>query len=414
LHGSQTGATSNQTIYVSPVQRNQPDDHGVWALEPGRRHLNHGSFGGVLEEVLRAQDDWRRRFEADPTRFVFGRLQSAMDRAREHLGGFVGADPAGLAPVRNATTGIASVLVSLEPFLEPGDQILTTGHDYNAVRQILRFTAERTGAEVVVAPVPFPIGSPDEVIEVIVGHVTERTRLAVIDHVTSPTALVFPIEDLVRRLEPDIPVLIDGAHGPGQVPLALDELGASWYTGNLHKWVCAPKGAAFLHARQDRIEMTVPAVISHGYNAQVDGPAERYHALFDWLGTDDFSPWAVLPEVIRLVGELDPGGWEGVMKRNHDLVLEGRGIIAGAVGSDLAAPDHMIGSMASILLPDADGVPVRGDQAPLMSELAGEGISVIVQVWPRWPGQLLRISAHLYNTTDDYLALAAVLRDRLR
>lgn len=332
-----------------------------------------------------------------------------MDRARDALGEFVGADPTGLVPVRNATTGIASVLASYEPYLERGDQILTTGHDYNAVRQILRFTAERTGAEVVVAPVPFPIDDSIEVIDNVLRSVTEKTRLAVIDHVTSPTALVFPIEELVRSLEPGVPVLVDGAHGPGQVHLALDELGASWYAGNLHKWVCAPKGAGFLHTRQDRIEMTVPAVISHGYNAEVGGPVERYHALFDWLGTDDFSSWAVLPDVFRIVGGLDPGGWDGVMKRNHDLVLEGRRIVAGGVGTELPAPDHMIGSMASVPLPDATGAPM-GDQSPLMGELSDQGFSVIVQIWPQWPRQLIRLSAHLYNTPDDYQALV----DRLR
>jgi isopenicillin-N epimerase len=375
-------------------------------------HLNHGSFGAVLEEVLRVQDDWRRRFEADPTRFVFWELKPAMDRARVALGEFIRADPACLAPVRNATTGIASVLASYEPYLEQGDQILTTGHDYNAVRQILRFAAKRTGSEVVVAPVPFPIDDPADVINAVLQSVSEKTRLAVIDHVTSPTALVFPIEELVRSLEPDVPVLVDGAHGPGQLHLALDDLGASWYAGNLHKWVCAPKGAGFLHTRQDRTEMTVPAVISHGYNAEVEGPVERYHALFDWLGTDDFSSWAVLPDVIRLVGELDPGGWDGIMKRNHDLVLEGRRLVSDAVGIELPAPDHMIGSMASVLLPDATGAPIRGDQSPLMGELSEEGFSVIVQVWPTWPRQLVRLSAHLYNKSDDYQALADNLRRR--
>jgi isopenicillin-N epimerase len=381
-----------------------------WALEPRRRHLNHGSFGGVLQEVLQAQDDWRRRFEADPTRFVFRDLEPAVDAARDALGEFVGGDPDSLAPVRNATSGVASVLRSFEPHLGPGDQVLTTAHDYNAVRQILVHTAERTGAEVVVADVPFPIEDPSQVTEAITSVVTGATKLAVIDHVTSPTALVFPIEELVRTLEPGIPVLVDGAHGPGQVALSLDDLGASWYTGNLHKWVCAPKGAGFLHTRPDRIEMTVPAVISHGYNAEVEGGVARYHALFDWLGTDDFSPWAVLPEVLRLVGGLQPGGWEGVMKRNHDLVLEGRRIVSAAIGTDLPAPDHMIGSMASVVLPDTGDQPRRSDISPLMDQLSTDGFSVMFLLWPRWPRQLMRLSAHLYNNIDDFVALA----DRLR
>jgi isopenicillin-N epimerase len=379
-------------------------------LDPAVRHLNHGSFGAVLSEVLELQAEWKRRFEADPSRFVFRDLRAAMDRSRDAVGEFVGADPAGLAPVRNATTGIASVLRSIETVLRPGDQLLTTAHDYNAVRQILRFTAERTGAEVVVARIPFPIEDPGQVTECVLAAVTPRTKLAVIDHVTSPTALVFPIEDVVAALEPKIPILIDGAHGPGQVPVAVDDLGASWYAGNLHKWVCAPKGAAFLHARADRIEMTMPAVISHGYNARVESAEDRYHELFDWLGTDDFSAWAVVPDALRLVGGLEAGGWDGVMKRNHDLVLEGRRQISETVAIPRPAPDEMVGSMASVFLPDATGPDPGGDLSPMMGDLFDAGFSAIVMNWPGWPSQLLRISAHLYNTSDDYSALAERLR----
>jgi isopenicillin-N epimerase len=381
----------------------------MWALEPGTRHLNHGSFGAVLDEILDLQSEWRSRLEANPSRFVFRELQAATDQARDAVAGFVGADPAGIVPVRNATMGVASVLRSVEPALEPGDQLLTTAHDYNAVRQVLRFTAERTGSEVVVAPVPFPVEDPSSVTGAVLDAVTSRTRLAVIDHITSPTALVYPIQDLVSALEPQIPVLVDGAHGPGQVPLALDLLGASWYTGNMHKWTCAPKGAAFLSTRPDRIPMTVPTVISHGYNAPGDRPEERYRQLFDWLGTDDFSAWAVLPDVLRLVGGLETGGWEAVMKRNHDLVLEGRGVIAAAVGTAPPAPDEMVGSMASISLPDGEGPAPAGELSPLMDPLFDAGFATLVMNWPEWPRQLLRISAHLYNTPDDYLALAEAL-----
>lgn len=382
----------------------------MWALEPGTHHLNHGSFGAVLTEVLEAQTEWRNRLEANPGRFVIRELQAAMDRARDALSGFVGADPVGMAPVRNATAGVASVLRSMEPFLRPGDQLLTTAHDYNAVRQILRFTAERTGAEVAVAPVPFPFDDASEVVEAIAAGVTGRTRLAVVDHITSPTALIFPIQDIVSALEPEIPVLVDGAHGPGQVPISIDALGASWYTGNLHKWVCAPKGAAFLHTRSDRIEMTVPPIISHGYNALVEGPEDRYRLLFDWLGTDDFSAWAVIPEVLRLVGGLEAGGWDAVMKRNHELALQGRRIIAEAVGTDLPAPADMVAAMAAVLLPDAPGPDPGGDLSPLMDELMDQDFVTLVMNWPEWPRQLLRISAHLYNTTDDFQLLAEFLR----
>lgn len=383
----------------------------MWALEPGTRHLNHGSFGAVLEEVIELQTAWRLRLEANPTRFVFRELQSAIDRSRDEVAGFVGADPAGIVPVRNATSGVASVLRSLEPTIGSRDQILTTAHDYNAIRQILEFTALRTGAEVVVATVPFPLASPQDVTEAVIDRVTGRTRLAVIDHVTSPTALVYPIEEIVAALEPDVPVLVDGAHGPGQVGLELDRLGASWYTGNLHKWVCAPKGAAFLHSRSDRLEMTVPTVISHGYNAPAAEPGDRYRLLFDWLGTDDFSAWAVVPDVLRLVGGLEAGGWDAVMKRNHELVLEGRRVIADALGTELPAPDEMIGTMAAIQMPDGEGPDPGSELSPLMGDLIDRDFATLIMNWPAWPRQLLRISAHQYNNFEEYRALAEILRD---
>jgi isopenicillin-N epimerase len=350
------------------------------------------------------------RVEANPTRFVFRELPEALERSREAVAGFVGADSAGIAPVRNATTAVASVLRSCEPLLGPGDQLVTTSHDYNAVRQALRFTAERTGAEVIVARVPFPVSDPSQVTDAVLGMVGNRTKLVVIDHITSPTALILPVKEIVSALEPEVPVLVDGAHGPGQVPIDLSRLGASWYAGNLHKWVCAPKGSAFLHTRADRRAMTMPTVISHGYNAILGQDEERYRVLFDWLGTDDISAWAVVPDVIRLVGAIEAGGWEAVMKRNHEMVTDGRRIIAEAVGTPLPAPDGMIGSMASVLLPDAEGPALVGDLSPRIDHLIDLGFVALVLNWPGWPSQLLRISAHLYNTIEEYSALA----DRLR
>jgi isopenicillin-N epimerase len=156
--------------------------------------------------------------------------------------------------------------------------------------------------------------------------------------------------------------------------------------------------------------MTMPAVISHGYNAKVESAEDRYHELFDWLGTDDFSSWAVVPDALRLVGGLEAEGWDGVMKRNHDLVLEGRRLISERVAIPLPAPDEMVGSMASVFLPDATGSDPGGDLSPIMGDLFDAGFSAIVMNWPGWPSQLLRISAHLYNTSDDYSALAERLR----
>jgi isopenicillin-N epimerase len=364
--------------------------------------------------VLEAQSEWRRRWEVNTTAFVLNDLQPALAEARRSTALFIGADEQNLAFVRNASTGVASVVRSIEPELRAGDEFITTAQDYNAIRQTLEFTAERFGARVVVAQVPFPLESPDQVTEAILAVAGPRTRLAVIDHITSPTALVFPIEEIVTELEPEVPVLVDGAHGPGQVPLDVETLEASWYTGNLHKWTCAPKGAAFLHARSDRRAMTVPTVISHGRNAPIPEGSDRFQPLFDWLGTDDFSQWLVVPDALAMVERLESGGWPAVMKRNHELILAARRLVADAVGSDLPAPDEMIGTMAAIPLADASGPDPGGELSPLMGELVDAGYGTLVMNWPSWPSQLLRISAHHYNRIDEYAALAEELGNRLR
>lgn len=340
--------------------------------------------------------------------FVTETLPAAINDARAEVASFVGASPDGFAFVRNASMAIASVVRSVECQLQPGDEIVTTSHDYNAVRQTLEYSAQLTGARVVVARVPYPISGPQEVIDSILDAVGPRTRLAVVDHIASPTGLVFPIAEIVAALEPEVPVLVDGAHGPGQVPLHIDRLGASWYAGNLHKWVCAPKGAAFLQTRPDRRETTFPVVISHGWS---DSTAEnRYRALFDWLGTDDFTPWLAAPEAIRVVGSLDPGGWPAVMERNHLLAVAAREVVGTRLEVDPPAPVSMMGAMASLPLPDNPETPVAG-LSPLSGHLLKSGFEALVMPWPEWPRQVLRLSAHLYNDLDEYRFLAETLSE---
>jgi isopenicillin-N epimerase len=249
----------------------------AWALGPNVILLNHGSFGACPRVVLEGQQRLRDAMERNPIGFFMRELEPLLDRSRQALADLVGADARDLVFVRNVTEAVNSVLRSLR--FAPGDEILTTDHDYNACRNVVEFVAERAGAKVVVASVPLPIESPEEVVDRVMAAVTDRTRLAVLDHIASPTAVVFPIEELVRQLDGrGVDTLVDGAHAPGMVPLGLDRLGAAYYTGNCHKWLCAPKGAGFLHMRRDRQEGLHPAVISHAYNR----PA-RYEQLADAL-----------------------------------------------------------------------------------------------------------------------------------
>lgn len=246
----------------------------------------------------------------------------------------------------------------------------------------------------------------------ILEQVTERTKLALIDHVTSPTGLVFPIERLVRELQDrGIDCLVDGAHAPGMVDLDLAKLGAAYYTGNGHKWLCAPKGAAFLHVRPDRQDRIRPLTISHGANAQLRGRT-RFEAEFSWMGTQDPGPWLCLAESIRYMGSLLPGGWAEVRRRNRELALRARRLLNERLGAEPVCPESMLGSIASIALPgpgQLDPNPLRwGDslQAKLLSDF---GIEVPVFSFGDPPQRLLRVSAQLYNSFDQYERLAEAL-----
>ena len=211
------------------------------------------------------QHNIRERLERQPVRFLVRELEPLWDAARAALAQFVGGDAVDVVFVANATSGVNTVLRSLR--FKAGDELLVTNHEYNACRNALNFVAEQSGARVVVAEVPFPLQCEDDFILPVMEKVTSRTRLALLDHVTSQTGLVFPIGRLVRELSArGVDTLVDGSHAPGMVPLNLREIGAAYYTGNCHKWTCAPKGAAFLHVRRDRQRDIRPLVISHGAN----------------------------------------------------------------------------------------------------------------------------------------------------
>jgi isopenicillin-N epimerase len=206
----------------------------AWALDPAVAMLNHGSFGACPRPVLERQAELRRQMEAGPVRFLVRQLQPLMDKSRRALAALIGAEPQDVVFVSNATAGVNSVLRSLR--FNRGDELLVTNHGYNACTNVVRYVAERDGATAVVADVPIPIASPGEVVEAVLARVTARTRLAVLDHVTSPTAIVFPAESLVARLrERGVETLVDGAHATGMVPLDLGRLGAAYYAGNCHK-----------------------------------------------------------------------------------------------------------------------------------------------------------------------------------
>lgn len=385
-----------------------------WTLDPEVAYLNHGSFGATPREVLTEQQRLRELLEREPVQFLARELQGLLDEARAALATFLGAQPEDVVFIPNATTAVNAVLRSLS--FQPGDEILVTDHGYNACRNAVEFVAQRTGARATVARVPFPLSSPDQVVEAVLAALSPRTKLALVDHVTSPTGIVFPVERLILELrERGVPVLIDGAHAPGMLPLDLGALGADYYTGNLHKWVCAPKGAAFLWVRRELQEQIRPLVISHGANARYE-ERSRFQQEFDWVGTDDPTAVLCVPASLRFLGALHPGGWEELRTRNRSLALEARSLLSRSLGVQPPAPEAMIGTLVALKLPDAapGGPPTAFDWDPLQRALfERHRIEVVVSKWPAPPARWVRISAQAYNAIDDYRRLAEALRAEL-
>lgn len=371
--------------------------------------LNHGSFGACPKQVLEFQQLLRSHLEQEPVRFFGREWEPLLDNARSKLAAFVGADVQDLVFVPNATTGVNSVLRSLT--FSPEDEILTTNHEYNACRNALDFIASSTGARVVVAKIPFPIDSSQQVIAAVIERVSAKTRLALLDHVTSQTGLIFPIQELAKELQQrGVDTLVDGAHAPGMISLDLREIGATYYTGNCHKWLCAPKGAAFLYVQRDKQSEIRPLTISHGTNSPRTDKS-RFQLEFDWTGTDDPTAYMCVPEAIAFMGSLLPGGWKELRQQNHQLVLQGRRLLCEALEVQPPCPEEMIGSMAVVPMP---ATLENRNFMSIHDELFDKfGIQVQVMPWPEKPRLLVRISAQIYNTLEQYEYLGRVLKGLL-
>ncbi len=391
-------------------------DPALWPLDPNITFLNHGSFGSCPLPVLKFQQEMQTRLERQPVQFLVRDLEPLLDQARHFLARFLKTDAKNLVFVPNTTSGVNTVLRSLS--FKRGDELLVADHEYNSSRTALNFVAECSGARVVVAKVPFPVKSPAEIMEAVLSPVTSRTRLALFDHVTSQTGLIFPIEKLVREFSArSIETLVDGAHAPGMVPLNLKQLSATYYTGNCHKWLCAPKTAAFLYVQSDRQKVIRPLVISHGANSPRTDRS-RFQLEFAWTGTHDPTSFLAVPEAIKFIDSQLPGGWPEVRRQNHMLAVAARRLICDALDVAIPCPDEMIGSMASIPIPDAPARPKPRPPwfvDPLQDRLLKEyGIEVPIIPWPARPKRLLRVSAHLYNSLPQYERLAAALQKIIR
>ena len=360
----------------------------AFLLEEGFATVNHGSYGATPHPVLAAQDDWRTRMERQPSRFFNTTILPALREAADALGAVIGARGRDIGFVGNATEGMNAVLRSLA--FAPGDEIVALGHVYGAVRNTIRHVCSVSGARMVEVPVVFPRPDDAEVLAGLTAALRPRTKLAVLDHITSSSALLLPIAAMIAACHArGVKVLVDGAHAPGQVRLDLTALNADWYVGNCHKWLFAPKGSGFLWARPDRQDGIHPAVISHGYG-------QGFTAEFDWTGTRDPSAWLAVPAALAFHAGL---GGEALMARNAALAAAAATRLAARWGTETGAGNRPAAAMATVRLPDdrpADRARAEAMRVLLLA--LGTDVPVMVHNDRLW----LRLSAQAYNEPEDF------------
>lgn len=373
----------------------------LWALQDGITYLNHGAFGATPHEVLRAQAEIRMRLEAQPCRFMADVLPGALRSAAAELAEFVGVQGRDLVFVENATTGINAVLGSI--VFADGDEVVVSDHTYPAVRNALSHHLQGTGARLVTAALGLPVAGPEQILSAFRQAMTARTRLAVIDHVGSMSAVIFPIDRIAQLCRANgCRLLVDGAHAPGMLDLDIGALGVDWYVGNCHKWLCAPKGAGFLWADPTLQRELHPTVISHGWG-------RGFTAEFDHVGTRDPSAWLAVPAAIAFHERLGGGR---LRDRNRALAAEAMGMAAAALDTEPGAPPGLFGSMATVRLPP--GLPATQDAAMQLRRRVWDEHRTEVAINRLGDDLWLRLSAQAYNDERDYVALGPNVLQSIR
>ena len=368
-------------------------------LKGGVAFLNHGSFGATPRVVFEAHEHWRRRLEEEPVELLGRQCHALLRGVRQEVGALLGMKAEDFGLVTNASEGINAVLRSLE--LKPGDELLTTDHVYHAVRQAMRYTAKRAGASVREARIELPVRSEEGILAAVMEGVNERTRLVVVDHVTSPTALVFPVRRIVQECaKRGVDVLIDGAHAPGMVQLDVKALGAAYYAGNLHKWVCAPKGSAFIWVCDEKRARVHPNVISHFWS-------EGFALEFGWQGTRDIGAWLATVDAIRFMEKL---GWERVMRQNHEMAVWAQEMLCERWETTPLSPTDgsLLGSMVTVRPPGKLADTPKDVMEKMQQRLYSE-FKVEAPLVP-WNGKMyVRVACQVYNTAEDVERLAGAM-----
>jgi len=371
---------------------------GLWELDPKVRFLNHGSFGALPEPILLASMRWRAQIERRPIEMLARRMPELLRDARMRVADFLGSDPDRTGFVTNATAGCNSALAAVD--WQPEDRVLFINHGYNAVRQCIHHHAVRRGAVLDIVDIPWPVPSAASIADRVLGALHPRTRMLVLDQVTSPTALVIPVADIVRRArDAGVMTLVDGAHAPGMIPVDVGAIDADWWCGNLHKWCYAPKGCAVLVVSERQRDRTHPPVISHHLGRSF---AEE----FDWQGTFDPAPWLCAGDAVAFTTTAEGGT---LRERNRRLARWAHDMLCARLGESplvQADADALLGSMACVRVPDA--CRRRFVSAAQMQAWLYEDRHIEIPVID-FGGWHVRLSAAPYNAPEDYECLADAL-----
>lgn len=370
-----------------------------WSLAPGVTYLNNGSFGPTPREVSQARRQWLDRLEANPQDLYTRQLGPALAECRDRLGSLFGTNAENLVLVENAT--VAMNIVAASARLRPGEEVLANDHEYGAVLRLWERTCRRAGAKLIVQPLSVPIASADEVVDRLFSAASDRTRLVVFSHVTSPTAVVLPVAALCERAKSlGIDTCIDGPHALAMRSVDLDRLGCDYYTASCHKWLCAPLGSGFLYVHPRRQSFIEPALVSWGRT--MEGDTASWRDEFNWVGTRDPSPFLAIPAAIDFLNRV---GMDAFRVRTHALAAYAREALSQTLGAQPLVPDspEWYGSMISLRIAD-------GDAAALQKNL-WERYRIEVPLFA-WQDQcLLRPSCHLYTSRADLDLLVRAMNE---